>query len=118
VVGPVTSTSATSYGAGIPYLTEKTSTGDLGLRTSAALLVCVLVGAGAVYWLRNGRKGVLALPTGRRIDVIESRTLGPKNRLVVVRYDELQLLLSQTDTGLTLLHQKPTAIHPAEPPAA
>ncbi|NBA95778.1 flagellar biosynthetic protein FliO [Pseudomonas sp. R5(2019)] len=85
------------------------------------LLVGLLLVLGLIFllaWLL--RRVQNAAPRGRQvIDVIGTRALGPRDRLVLVQVGEEQILLSHTPGSITALHvlAKPVAPSDAARPA-
>lgn len=100
---------AASTAAGIPFKREPESTGSMAARTAAAWLVCLAVGGGVLYMLRRrlGLQPGLGLAKQRRLQVVESQRIGPKSSLVLVRWDQEELLLAQGEGGTSLLARAP-----------
>ncbi|MGH9659185.1 MAG: flagellar biosynthetic protein FliO [Bryobacteraceae bacterium] len=77
----------------------------------AVTFVLALLG-GALWWLRRAgfaRLGGLALPgrRGHRLEVVESRPLGPGQAVHLIRAGDRALLLAATQAGCTLLETRP-----------
>lgn len=100
---------AASTAAGIPFKREPESTGSMAARTAVAWLVCLAVGGGVLYMLRRrlGLQSGLGLAKQRRLQVVESQRIGPKSSLVLVRWDQEELLLAQGEGGTSLLARSP-----------
>lgn len=108
--------SAASAPAAIPFKREPVATGEIAWRTLAALVVCLSLGGLTIYVLRaRGKGGSLLLPTPGRLQVVESRRIGPKAMLLVVRWNGEELLLSHGEGGTTLIARTPA---PAAPEGA
>nr|WP_246429139.1 flagellar biosynthetic protein FliO [Pseudoxanthomonas broegbernensis] len=78
----------------------------------ALLLVLGLI-LGLAWLLRRLPGG---LRTAEGLRVVGSLPLGAKERLVVVEVGGRQLLLGVTSAGISLLHDLPEPLPPAEPP--
>jgi flagellar biogenesis protein FliO len=99
-----------SAASSIPFKREPVTGADTAYRTFAALVVVLALGGLAVYVLRARGKGggSLLLPTGAgRLQVVESRRIGPKGTLVVVRWNGEELLLSHGEGGTSLIARAP-----------
>jgi flagellar biosynthetic protein FliO len=98
---------ASAPASGIPYLADEGAVGGLALRSGSALLLCLLLVGAVVYVLLRVRKTPFkALTAARRLEVMETRALSTRARLLVVRYEDRQLLLAHTENGVALLHEK------------
>ena len=96
-----------------------------GLEALAAP-AALLVGLGVAAYLLRRRRGSPA----RRVQVLESTSLGPKRSLVLARLEDELLLLGASEAGIHLLRARPAGEPPAgdgtepeppvqaEPPAA
>jgi flagellar biogenesis protein FliO len=102
---------AASGAAAIPFKREPVTTGETAYRTFAALVVVLAVGGLAIYVLRARGKGgaSLLMPATGKLQVLESRRIGPKGMLVVVRWNAEELLLSHGEGGTTLIARTPAA---------
>lgn len=99
--------------APIPFKQERQTTTELSGQVLGSLLVCLLVGGGVIYLLRKrGIAGLPALQKSRRVQVLEVQRTGARQALVLVRWDDEELLLGQSDSQLQLIARKP-----ASPPA-
>jgi flagellar biogenesis protein FliO len=96
-----------------------------GLEPSAlAAPVVLLAGLAAATWLLRRRRR----PAGRRVEVLETTSLGPKRSLVLARFEDELLLLGTSEAGVQLLHRRTgpgeaaaeavEALREAAPPAA
>lgn len=94
----------------IPFKREPVAAADTAYRTFAALVVVLALGGLAVYLLQARAKGggSLLLPAGAgRLQVVESRRIGPKGTLVVVRWNAEELLLAHGEGGTSLIARAP-----------
>jgi len=77
--------------------------------------------AGA-WFVRNGRLSNLGRPRSARLNVLETRSLGARQSLLVVAYGTERFLIGSTPAGINLLsHLAPSAeseADPSAPPAA
>jgi flagellar biogenesis protein FliO len=82
-----------------------------GLEPSAlAAPALLLAGLGAAaYVLRRRRR-----PASRRVQVLETTSLGPKRSLVLARFEDELLLLGASEAGIQLLHHRPSLAPAAE----
>lgn len=98
---------ASSSAQPIPFKQERESTGDLTGRVVGALAVCLLLGGAAIYALSR-RRGVGAFTMrGQRLQVLETKRVGLKKSLVLVRWDDEELLLADGLTQLEVVARKP-----------
>lgn len=76
--------------------------------TGNFLLVIVLLVA--VLWVMRRLQGIKGLqglrPVARRLSVVEALTVGPRQKLAVVRLDDREVLVGITPNGFTLLDVK------------
>lgn len=99
---------ASAPAAAIPYMAEGPGTAALVWRVLGALLVCAAVGWAAVRLLGRWTAVRAALGTPRpprKLELLEVKPLGNRGRLLVVRYESEQLLLAQSEAGISLLHR-------------
>ena len=85
-------------------------------RVLGALLLCLLLAAGAAFALRARMRGggLIIASTGRRLQLVERVRLNQHADLCIVRMDEREFLVAAGPHALTVLGT-PTA--PAEAPA-
>jgi flagellar biogenesis protein FliO len=95
--------------AAIPFKQDSEITTDVSGRAVLALLVCLAVGAAAVYVLKQRLAPGAVSMRGRRVRLIESQRVGIKNALLLVRWDDEELLLGQSDGQMRLLARKPVS---------
>jgi flagellar biogenesis protein FliO len=90
---------------------------DMGvsvIRMMAALAFVLAIFFGGVWLYRNGQRLAWRKTGAPRLAVLESRTLGNRQAIYVVGYEQQRLLIGSSSAGLSLLAQLP----PAETPAA
>jgi flagellar biogenesis protein FliO len=92
---------------------------DMGaslLRLAGAMLVVITLFLAGVWlvknWQRFGRRRVAA----PKLSVLEVKSLGQRQALYVVGYEQQRLLIASSTSGLTLLSHLPAADEP--PPGA
>lgn len=106
---PDAASPAASPASAIPFKQDREAGDHLGLRAAGALLICLLVGGGAIYLLTKRRDiGTARQRGGARLRVLESKRLGPRSGLLLVRWDDEDLLIAQGDGRIDLLARKPT----------
>ncbi len=84
----------------------------LSLGASVIVIVAIIVVLGWLY----SRSRFVSGGANDVIDVVATRALGPKERLMVVEVAEQQLLVGMTATGMQTLHvlDKPVNVTPKE----
>jgi flagellar protein FliO/FliZ len=87
------------------------------IRMLGALGFVVALFFGAAWLFKNGFRFQNAAPAQRRLQVLESRSLGARQAVFVVGYENQRMLIGSTPNGLTLLSHLPER-GPAEAPAA
>lgn len=90
----------------IPFKRETESTADLSGRLALALLACVAAGAGGIHLLRKRWAPSLGGFRGRRLQLLEVQRIGVKSSVVLLRWDQEELLLSQSDGQMQLLARR------------
>ena len=88
--------------------------------TGNFLLVIVLLAA--VLWLMRRLQGIKGLqglrPVARRLSVVEALTVGPRQKLAVVRWDDREVLVGVSPNGFTLLDNRSSSLDAAAARAA
>lgn len=69
----------------------------------ALLLVLALLGGAALAARRFGVPGVAAAQADRRLAIVETLMLSPRQRLIVVRRDDVEHLLLAGPDGATVI---------------
>jgi flagellar biogenesis protein FliO len=85
------------------------NTGPSLLRVLGALAIVLGLFLGGVWLFRNGRLFAFRRGGTPRLNVLESRSLGGRQALYVVGYDQERFLLAATPAGINLLSHLPTA---------
>jgi flagellar biogenesis protein FliO len=85
------------------------NTGPSLLRVLGALALVIGVFLGGVWLFRNGRQFAFRRGATPRLAVLESRSLGARQALYVVGYDQERFLVAATPAGINLLSHLPTA---------
>jgi flagellar protein FliO/FliZ len=76
---------------------------DIARYFGALLLVLALVGAAGIAARRFGLPGVARAQADKRLAVIESLMLGPRQRLFIVRRDSVEHLIFSGPDGATVI---------------
>jgi flagellar protein FliO/FliZ len=76
---------------------------DIARYFGALLLVLALVGAAGIAARRFGLPGVARAQADKRLAVIESLMLGPRQRLFIVRRDDVEHLVLSGPDGATVI---------------
>ena len=108
---PADQAETSAAASAIPFKQDKQSTADLSGRVVAALGACLLAGIGAIYLLRR-RWAPGASVERRRLRLLEVQRIGVKSSVVLVAWEQEELLLAHTDGQVQLLARKPAT--PAE----
>ncbi|MEI9933065.1 MAG: flagellar biosynthetic protein FliO [Rhizomicrobium sp.] len=88
---------------------------ELGRYFAALLLVLALVGAAGLAVRRFGMPGVVKGQGVRRLEIVESLMIGPKQRLYIFRRDDVEHLVVMGPDGATVVESNiPTASKPVE----
>jgi flagellar biogenesis protein FliO len=102
----------------IPFKQDDGEFGALMLRVVIAFSALALLGGGVIYILK--RRGYVTLPGAegpRPLRLVQSMRLGPRTGLLVVEFGENRVLLSQGESGATLISSERIApAVPAQPP--
>lgn len=109
---------AASTAPGIPFKREPETSASMVGRTAVALLVCLAIGGGVIYVLQRRmglRPGLGLKKQQRRLQVVEMQRIAPKSTLVLVRWDQEELLLAQGEGGTSLLARAPAGTDSTTP---
>ena len=88
---------------------------DIGRYFAALLLVLALVGAAGLAVRRFGMPGVVKGQGVRRLQIVESLMIGPKQRLYILRRDDVEHLVMMGPTGSTVVEAGiPAGLMPVE----
>ena len=108
----------------IPNLNAATSAGalpDAGasvLRVFGALILVVGIFLGGVWLFKNWQRFTVQKGARPRLNVLEARSLGQRQSLLVVAYQQQRMLLAATPAGITLLSHLPAEENVEPVPAA
>ena len=87
------------------------------LRVFGALLLVIGIFLGGVWFFRNWQRLALRRGGAPRLNVLEMKSLGQRQAIYVVGYQQQRLLLATSPAGVTLLSHLPAA-EENEPAAA
>lgn len=95
--------------AGLPSASALSEAGPSLIRVLGALGLVLGIFLGGVWLFRNGRQ--LGFGRGRipRLKVLESRSLGGRQAIYVVGYEQERFLIGATQAGINLLTHLPAA---------
>jgi flagellar biosynthetic protein FliO len=82
------------------------------LRVLGALALVLGIFLGGVWLLRNGRFSNFTRGRTARLNVLESRSLGSRQALYVVAYNEERFLIGSTPAGINLLSHLASSTEP------
>jgi flagellar protein FliO/FliZ len=114
-----TSAPETSLSARLSGYREKSedpqdlSSAGLRMTRSLAILLGVFF-IGAFLWKKFGAKKFSSPVSTKRLQIIERLGLSPKTNLVLVRFDEKQLLLAVTDAQVTQINTESDVLTSAD----
>lgn len=93
----------------IPNSDISTSAGASVLRVCGAFILVVAVFLAGVWLLKNWQRLAVKRGGGARLNLIEMKTLGPRQAIYVVGYQQQRLLVAASPAGITLLSHLPAA---------
>jgi flagellar biogenesis protein FliO len=79
------------------------------VRVFGALIVVISIFFGGIWLFRNWQRLALRKGGAPRLNVIEVRSLGQRQALYVVGYDQQRMLLASSPAGVTLVSHLPAA---------
>ncbi len=88
-------------------------TGASVIRVFGALALVVGIFLGGVWLFRNWQRFTVQKSAGPRLNVLEVRSLGQRQALYIVGYQQQRMLLASSPAGITLLSHLP-AVEEAE----
>lgn len=86
------------------------------LRVVGALVLVIAVFLAGVWLFRNWQRLTMRNGAVPKLNVLEVRSLGQRQAIYVVGYEQQRMLIASSSTGLTLLSHLPSA--EGVPPAA
>lgn len=84
------------------------------IRVFGALALVVGIFLGAVWLFRNWQRFTVQKGAGPKLNVLEVRSLGQRQALYIVGYQQQRMLLASSPAGITLLSHLPAAEEEAE----
>ncbi len=108
-----TATVADNIGATTPVVTPVLGGGEL---LSMGLSMFIVVAAIVILGWFYSRSRLVSGGNSDLIDVVATRMLGPKERLMIVQVADQQLLIGMTVSGVETLHVLTTPVATAETP--
>jgi flagellar biogenesis protein FliO len=91
---------------------------DMGaslLRVAGALVLVIAVFLGGVWLFKNWQRLTLRKGVAPKLNVLEVRSLGQRQAIYVVAYEQQRMLLASSSAGVTLLSHLPSVEEEAEP---
>ena len=94
---------------------------DIGRYFAALLLVLALVGAAGLAMRCFGMPGLVKPQGQRRLEIVETLAIGPRQKLVLLRRDDVEHLVLAGADGASLVESgipavaKPQPVEPAIP---
>lgn len=85
---------------------------DMGtsmLRVGGALVLVIAIFLGGVWLFKNWQRLTLRQGAAPKLSVLEVRSLGQRQAIYVVGYEQQRLLLASSTAGVTLLSHLPSA---------
>jgi flagellar biogenesis protein FliO len=92
-----------NIGTGLP------DTGASVIRVFGALFVVIALFLGGVWMFRNWQRFAVQKNGGAKLNLIEVKSLGQRQALYVVGYEQQRMLLASTPAGVTLVSHLPEA---------
>ncbi len=83
--------------------------GSSVVRVLGGLVFVLALFLGGVWLVRNWQRVVAQRGQAPRLNVLEVKSLGQRNALYVIGYEQQRLLLASSPTGVTLLSHLPNA---------
>ncbi|MEN9573734.1 MAG: hypothetical protein RL514_1589 [Verrucomicrobiota bacterium] len=104
---------AVATGAAEPTVSLPTAplpdVGSSVVRVLGGLVFVLALFLGGVWLVRNWQRVVVQRGQAPKLNVLEVKSLGQRNALYVIGYEQQRLLLSSSPTGVTLLSHLPNA---------
>lgn len=94
--------------------TAATATAQLDWVSLVGNFLLVIVLLVAVLWVMRRLQGIKGLqglrPVARRLQVVEALSVGPRQKLALIRVDDREVLVGLTPNGFTLLDRLTEAV--------
>ena len=119
VVSAITASSAEAVGAvstnsvGFTPSPAFDTTGSM-IRVMGALGIVFAVFFGGIWLFRNWQRLLVKRGVAPRLNVLEARSIGNRQSILVVGYGEQRLLIGAAPSGLSLLSHLPSEEPPSE----
>lgn len=84
-------------------------TGESVLRVLGGLVFVLALFLGGVWLARNWQRVVVQRGQAPKLNVLEVKSLGNRNAIYVIGYEQQRLLLASSATGVTLVSHLPNA---------
>jgi flagellar biogenesis protein FliO len=104
--------SLSAFGAAMPAVVERPEPPSVIfslMRVVGSLALVLALFFGAVYLFKNWQKLVARQRPASKLQVMEVKSLGPRQALYVIGYEERRMLVGASPAGLTLLGSLPHA---------
>jgi flagellar biogenesis protein FliO len=85
---------------------------DMGaslLRVTGALVIVIALFLGGVWLFKNWQRLTMRKGIAPKLNVLEVRSLGQRQAIYVIGYEQQRLLLASSSAGITLLSHLPSA---------
>ena len=85
---------------------------DMGasmLRVTGALVVVIALFLASVWLFKNWQRLTLRNGTAPKLNVLEVRSLGQRQAIYVIGYEQQRMLLASSSAGVTLLSHLPSS---------
>lgn len=92
-----------------PPAASPTETGAAALRVLGGLVFVLALFLGGVWLLRNWQRVAAQHGHAPKLGILEVKSLGNRNALYVISYEQQRLLLASSTTGVTLVSHLPNA---------
>ena len=94
---------------GLPVTTALPETGASIFRVFGALIFVIALFLGGVWLFRNWQRFAVKRVGGAKLSLIEAKSLGQRQTLYVVGYQQQRMLLAASPAGITLVSHLPTS---------
>jgi flagellar biogenesis protein FliO len=110
LAAPQTSANATVLPSALPDASASV------VRVLGALIIVVTIFLGGVWLFKNWQRFTVQKGAGPRLSILEARSLGQRQSLYVVGYQQQRMLVAASPAGITLLSHLPAAEEADAPP--
>ena len=109
VVTPAAAPAVSAYSAASTTTAGLPDTGASVIRVFGALILVISLFLGGVWLFRNWQRFAVQKGGGAKLNLIEVKSLGQRQALYVVGYQQQRMLLASTPAGVTLVSHLPAA---------